>query len=162
MPTGFTAVDAVVWDDTAHISSGHETTPIRFAHSVRAGALKAGPFDDFGGVIAGHSPGRTRQAGLDSRSFVSGGREWHFFAESKDKSHDGPICRMRHYCGQLDDWLGPYLSGLTTLDRVTRLDLTQPLHALLSWEQSAPTRTVGPHPSDSPKRIECSRGIRDA
>jgi len=58
----------------------------------------------------------------------------------------------------LDGWLGPYLSGLMTLERVTRLDLTQPLHALLSWEQSrqlerwAPTHLTVP--SGSNVRVE--------
>ena len=58
----------------------------------------------------------------------------------------------------LDDWLAPYLSGLTTLDRVTRLDLAQPLHALLSWEQQrrleqwAPTHLTVP--SGSNVRVE--------
>ncbi len=45
----------------------------------------------------------------------------------------------------LGEWLGPYLSGITTLDRVKRLDLAPPLHALLTWdlkrrlERMAPT-----------------------
>ena len=58
----------------------------------------------------------------------------------------------------LDDWLGPYLAGLTTLDRVTRLDLTQPLHALLSWEQSRQLERLAPThltvPSGSNVRVE--------
>jgi ATP-dependent helicase HrpB len=50
----------------------------------------------------------------------------------------------------LGDWLGPYISGMTTLERVQRLDLTQPLQALLSWQQQrgldrlAPTHVVVP------------------
>ena len=50
----------------------------------------------------------------------------------------------------LDRWLGPFLDGLTTLDRVKRLDLIPPLHALLTWEQQrqldrdAPTHVTVP------------------
>jgi ATP-dependent helicase HrpB len=58
----------------------------------------------------------------------------------------------------LDDWLGPYLSGLTTLDRVTQLDLSQPLHALLSWEQQRQLERLAPThlsvPSGSNVRVE--------
>ncbi|MGQ0554421.1 MAG: ATP-dependent helicase HrpB [Nitrospiraceae bacterium] len=50
----------------------------------------------------------------------------------------------------VDQWLGPYLAGITTLDRVKRLDLTVPLHALLTREQQrrldrmAPTHITVP------------------
>jgi ATP-dependent helicase HrpB len=58
----------------------------------------------------------------------------------------------------LDNWLGPYLSGVTTLDRAMRLDLTQPLHTLLTWEQQrrlerwAPTHLTVP--SGSTVRVD--------
>lgn len=56
----------------------------------------------------------------------------------------------------LDQWLGPYLTGMTTLDRVKRLDLTAPLHALLTHEQLrrldrlAPTHIIVPSGSRLP------------
>ncbi|MBX3329652.1 MAG: ATP-dependent helicase HrpB [Nitrospira sp.] len=56
----------------------------------------------------------------------------------------------------LDQWLGPYLTGITTLDRVKRLDLTAPLHALLTHEQQrrldrlAPTHITVPSGSCLP------------
>ena len=55
-----------------------------------------------------------------------------------------------------DQWLGPYLTGMTTLDRVKRLDLTTPLHALLTHEQQrrldrlAPTHITVPSGSRLP------------
>lgn len=58
----------------------------------------------------------------------------------------------------VDTWLGPYLTGITTLDRVKRLDLAPPLHALLTHEQHrhldrlAPTHVVVP--SGSRLRID--------
>ena len=56
----------------------------------------------------------------------------------------------------LDQWLGPYLTGITTLERVKRLDLTIPLHALLTHEQwrlldrLAPTHVTVPSGSRLP------------
>ena len=56
----------------------------------------------------------------------------------------------------VDQWLGPYLTGITTLDRVRRLDLTAPLHALLTHEQLrrldrlAPTHMTVPSGSRLP------------
>ena len=35
----------------------------------------------------------------------------------------------------LEQWLGPYLTGITTLDRVKRVDLTGPLYTLLTHDQ---------------------------
>ncbi|MBS0182988.1 MAG: ATP-dependent helicase HrpB [Nitrospira sp.] len=60
----------------------------------------------------------------------------------------------------LDRWLGPYLTGITTLDRVKRLDLTTPLHALLTHEQLrrldrlAPTHITVPSGSRLPLDYE--------
>ena len=65
----------------------------------------------------------------------------------------------------LDDWLGPYLTGVTTLDRVAQLDLTQPLHALLSWEQQrqlerwAPTHLTVPSGSQTGLKVNFSPPI---
>jgi ATP-dependent helicase HrpB len=60
----------------------------------------------------------------------------------------------------LDQWLGPYLTGITTLDRVKRLDLTAPLHAILTHEQQrrldrlAPTHIIVPSGSSVPLDYE--------
>ncbi len=54
----------------------------------------------------------------------------------------------------LEDWLGPYLDGVTTLDQVKRLDLSTALHAGLSWdeqrrlERQAPTHLTVPSGSN--------------
>ncbi len=62
----------------------------------------------------------------------------------------------------VDQWLGPYLIGITTLDRVKRLDLTAPLHALLTHEQLrrldrlAPTHITVPSGSRLPIDYEQS------
>jgi ATP-dependent helicase HrpB len=58
----------------------------------------------------------------------------------------------------LDRWLGPYLAGMTTLDRVKRFDVTVPLHALITREQHRRLDRVAPThitvPSGSRLRID--------
>lgn len=60
----------------------------------------------------------------------------------------------------LDRWLGPYLTGITTLDDVKRMDLTTALHALLTHDQLrrldrlAPTHIVVPSGSRLPLDYE--------
>jgi ATP-dependent helicase HrpB len=58
----------------------------------------------------------------------------------------------------VDQWLGPYLDGITTLDRVTRMDLATPLYALLTWEQRQQLDRLAPThltvPSGSHVRLD--------
>ena len=55
-----------------------------------------------------------------------------------------------------EEWLGPYVTGLTRLDQVRRMDLKKPLHALLTWKQQkelehqAPTHLTVPTGSKIP------------
>ena len=44
----------------------------------------------------------------------------------------------------IEQWLGPYLDGLTTLDRVKRMDLATPLRSLLTWEQQQTLDRLAP------------------
>jgi ATP-dependent helicase HrpB len=63
---------------------------------------------------------------------------------------DWPDLSDKALLATLDQWLGPYVTGITTLDRVKRFDLTVPLHALLTREQQrrldrmAPTHITVP------------------
>ena len=65
-----------------------------------------------------------------------------------------PDLSDEHLLQTLDQWLGPYLQGITTLDRVKRMPLDQPLHALLNWdlqrqlERLAPTHLTVPSGSN--------------
>jgi ATP-dependent helicase HrpB len=103
-----------------------------------------------------------RRAGLDRLAWTPELRQWRarvaFLCRIKGQESGWPDLSDEALLRTLDDWLAPYLSGLTTLDRVTRIDLTQPLHALLSWEQSrqlerwAPTHLTVP--SGSSVRVE--------
>ena len=54
----------------------------------------------------------------------------------------------------LDDWLGPYLDGITRRDHLTRLDLSAILKNLLGWEQGRRLE------EDAPTHLEVPSGSR--
>jgi ATP-dependent helicase HrpB len=58
----------------------------------------------------------------------------------------------------LDEWLGPYVAGMTTLERVQRMDLTQPLQAMLTRAQQQELNRLAPThiavPSGSQIRLD--------
>jgi ATP-dependent helicase HrpB len=103
-----------------------------------------------------------RRAGLDRLAWSPELRQWRarvaFLRKVEGQESRWPNLSDEALLQTLDDWLGPYLTGLTTFDRVTRLDLTQPLHALLSWEQLRQLERLAPThltvPSGSNVRVE--------
>ena len=102
------------------------------------------------------------QAGLESLSFTNELQKWRarvMWVRHIEGSHsDWPDLSNEALLMTLGTWLSPYLAGITTLDRVKRLDLTPPLHGLLTYEQQrrldqlAPTHLVVP--SGSRLRID--------
>jgi ATP-dependent helicase HrpB len=150
-------VDEVGWDNTTHIVQA--TRQRRFGSLVLAeqGLSKPDPSLISAALLQG-----IRQAGLDKLAWTPELRQWRarvtFLRRIEGQESRWPDLSDEALLRTLDDWLAPYLSGMTTLDRVTRLDLTQPLHALLSWEQSrqlerwAPTHLTVP--SGSTVRME--------
>jgi ATP-dependent helicase HrpB len=103
-----------------------------------------------------------RQTGLAALAWTPELQQWRarvqFLRRIEGTGSQWPDLSDETLLRTLDQWLGPYLNGLTTLERVTRLDLSQPLHALLSWDQQrrldrqAPTHLTVP--SGSNIRIE--------
>ena len=150
-------VDEVLWDDAAQIVRA--TRQRRFGSLIltEQGLSKPDPSMISAALLQG-----IRQVGLDTLAWTLELRQWRarvaFLRRIEGPESRWPDLSDDALRQTLDDWLSPYLSGLTTLDRVTRLDLTQPLHALLSWEQSrqlerwAPTHLTVP--SGSNVRVE--------
>jgi len=103
-----------------------------------------------------------QQAGLESLSFTHELQQWRarvMWVRHIEGAHsDWPDLSYEALLTTLGTWLSPYLAGITTLDRVKRLDLTPPLHSLLTYEQHrrldqlAPTHLVVP--SGSRLRID--------
>jgi ATP-dependent helicase HrpB len=150
-------VDEVVWDNTAHMVQA--TRQRRFGSLILSeqGLSRPDPSLISAALLQG-----IRLAGLDKLAWTPELRQWRarvtFLHRIEGVESQWPDLSDDALLHRLDDCLGPYLSGLTTLDRVTRLDLTQPLHTLLSWEQSrqlerwAPTHLTVP--SGSNVRVE--------
>ena len=78
--------------------------------------------------------------------------------EGKGANLTWPDLSDERLLNTLEDWLGPYLHGITTLERVQRMDLTQPLHALLTWNQQRDLDRLAPShltvPSGSTIRLD--------
>jgi ATP-dependent helicase HrpB len=150
-------VDEVSWDDTAQVVRATRQRRLGQLILSEQGLSKPDPSLISKALIQG-----IRGAGLDRLAWNPELRQWRarvaFLRRTEGQESRWPDLSDEALLHTLDDWLGPYLSGLTTLDRVTRLDLTQPLHALLSWEQSrqlqhwAPTHLTVP--SGSNVRVE--------
>ena len=150
-------VDDVLWDDTAQEVRATRQRRLGSLILSEQGLSKPDPSMLSTALLQG-----IRRAGLDRLAWTPELRQWRarvtFVRRSEGQESGWPDLSDEALLRTLDDWLAPYLAGLTTLDRVARLDLTQPLHALLSWEQSrqlerwAPTHLTVP--SGSNVRVE--------
>jgi ATP-dependent helicase HrpB len=102
------------------------------------------------------------QAGLESLSFTNELQKWRarvmWVRHIEGPHSDWPDLSNEALLTTLGTWLSPYLAGITTLDRVKRLDLTPPLHGLLTYEQHRRLDQLAPThlavPSGSRLRID--------
>jgi ATP-dependent helicase HrpB len=150
-------VDEVSWDDTAQTVQATSHRRLGSLILSEQGLSKPDPSMISMALVQG-----IRRAGLGRLAWTPELRQWRarvgFLRRIEGQESRWPDLSDEALLQTLDGWLAPYLSGLTTLDRVTRLDLTQPLHALLSWEQTrqlekwAPTHLTVP--SGSNVRVE--------
>lgn len=150
-------VDDVLWDETAQMVRATRQRRLGSLILSEQGLSKPDPSMMTTALLQG-----IHRAGLDRLAWPPELRQWRarvtFLRKIEGQESRWPDLSDEALLRTLDDWLGPYLSGLTTLDRVTRLDLTQPLHSLLSWEQArqlerwAPTHLIVP--SGSNVRVE--------
>jgi ATP-dependent helicase HrpB len=150
-------IDEVLWDNA--------TQAVRATRQRRLGSLilseQGLPKPDPSLLTTALLEG-IRRTGLDRLAWTTELRQWRarvaFLRRIKGQESRWPDLSDEALLSTLGDWLGPFVSGLTTLERVTRLDLTQPLHALLPWEQQrelerwAPTHLTVP--SGSNVRVE--------
>jgi ATP-dependent helicase HrpB len=107
-----------------------------------------------------------RQAGLEVLPITRLLRQWRarvmWLRRIDDARSEWPDLSDEALLRTLEQWLGPYLIGITTLERVKRLDLAVPLYALLTHEQQrrldrmAPTHITVPSGSRLPIDYEQS------
>jgi ATP-dependent helicase HrpB len=103
-----------------------------------------------------------RQSGLAALSWTPELQQWRARVQLLRRA-DGSESRWPDLSDEallhtINQWLGPYLTGITTLDRVKRMDLATPLHALLTWEQRQQLDRLAPThltvPSGSHVRLD--------
>jgi ATP-dependent RNA helicase HrpB len=149
--------EAVAWDDRAKA--------VLASRQQRLGALvlseQALSKPDPSTIVTALLQG-VRQAGLAALAWTPELQRWRARVQflRRVEGHDAtwPDLSDEALLQTLDQWLGPYLEGITTLDRVKRLDLSTPLHATLTWEQQRQLERQAPThltvPSGSHVRLE--------
>ena len=149
--------EAVTWDE--------RTKSVRASRQRRLGALvlseQALPKPDPSLMAAALLDG-VREAGLATLAWTPELQQWRtrvqFLRRMEGPDSAWPDVSDETLLRTLDEWLAPYLNGITTLERVQRLDLAQPLYALLTWEQQRDLDRLAPThltvPSGSKIRIE--------
>jgi ATP-dependent helicase HrpB len=150
-------MDEVSWDDKAQVVQATRQRRLGSLILSKQGLSKPDPAR----ITTALSQG-LRRAGLDKLAWTPELRQWRarvaFLRKIEGQESRWPDLSDEVLLQTLDEWLGPYLSGLTTLDRVTRLDLSQPLYALLSWDQQRKLERLAPThltvPSGSNVRVE--------
>lgn len=150
-------MDEVLWDDALQMVRATRQRRLGSLILSEQGLSKPDPARIAATLLQG-----IRRAGLDRLAWTPELRQWRarvaFLRRIDGQESRWPDLSDEALLRTLDDWLSPYLSGITTFDRVMRLDLSQPLHALLPWEQQhqlerwAPTHLTVP--SGSNVRVE--------
>ena len=149
--------DAVVWDQ--------RTKSVRASRQRRLGALvltEQALSNPDPSLIVGALLDGVRQAGVASLAWTPELQQWRarvrFLTRAAGAGSAWPDLSDDALLGTLPDWLGPYLNGITTLERVQRFDLTKPLQALLSRDQQRDLDRLAPThlsvPSGSRIRID--------
>lgn len=142
-------IDFVLWDDGQHKVLAQkerrlgelilDTRPIRTPDSsLILSALLSG----------------IREKGIECLRWTPELRQWQarvkFLEGVEEGKTDWPDLSNATLLQRLDEWLGPFIQGITRLDQVQRIDLTRPLQSLLSWhlqkrlDHLAPTHLVVP------------------
>ena len=101
-----------------------------------------------------------RQHGIACLPWTKEVRNWqarvNLMRNVSGEDSDWPELNDQHLHNTLEEWLGPYVSGVFRLDQLKRIDLRKILHALLTWNQQreldelAPTHVTVPTGSRIP------------
>lgn len=149
--------EAVVWDD--------QTASVRASRQRRLGTLvlseqalsQPPPALIIEALLDG-----VRRAGVDSLAWTPELRQWRarvgFLRRLEGPDSSWPDLSDAALLHSLERWLNTAQHGMTTLERVQRVDLTQPLQSLLTWEQRRDLDRLAPThltvPSGSNIRID--------
>jgi ATP-dependent helicase HrpB len=149
--------EAVAWDD--------QTASVRASRQRRLGSLvlseqalsKPDPDLVVGALLNG-----VRQTGVETLAWTPELHQWRarvgFLKRIEGQDSTWPDLSDTGLLQSLERWLGPYLNGMTTLERVQRVNLMQPLQSLLTWEQRRDLDRLAPThftvPSGSTIRVD--------
>ncbi|MBM4127553.1 MAG: ATP-dependent helicase HrpB [Nitrospira sp.] len=150
-------VEAVVWDEQA--------ASVRASRQRRLGSLvlsEEGLSRPNPAMITAALLDGVRRAGVDTLAWTAELRQWRarvqFLRRIDGLDPSWPDLSDAGLLQSLEEWLGSNLHGMTTLDRVQRVDLTHPLQSLLTREQRRDLDRLAPThytvPSGSNIRIE--------
>jgi ATP-dependent helicase HrpB len=134
--------ETVLWDE--------RTSAVRSSRQRRLGALvlseealsKPDPTLIAAALLKG-----VRQAGLHTLAWTPELQDWRTrvrFLRRLQGETAWPDVSDEHLSATLEEWLGPYVVGMTALDRIQRMDLTQPLQGLLSRAQQQELNRLAP------------------
>jgi ATP-dependent RNA helicase HrpB len=149
--------EAVAWDERAGV--------VRASRQRRLGALllsdEALSKPDPSLVVAALVDG-IRRAGLDQLTWSPDLQEWRrrvlLLRRLDGASNTWPDVSDEGLLQTLEQWLAPAIHGMTTLERVKRMDLTPRIHALLSPAQHRALNRLAPThvavPSGSSIRVD--------
>ena len=127
----------VRWDDAQQIVVARREE--RFGELVFDGAMLPNPDADalHSAMLEG-----IRRMGMESLPWTPAAREWQArvlslrqWCTGDDRGDDWPDVSDAALQASLEDWLGPYLDGITRRAHLTRLDLLEILKARLDWKQ---------------------------
>jgi len=104
------------------------------------------------------------QAGLQTLHFTPELTQWltriAWLKQLEGLDSEWPDLSEETLLQTLGTWLGPFVSGMTTLNPVTRMDMSTPLHAMLTYEQHTRLDQLAPThitvPSGSRLRLDYS------
>lgn len=160
VPIGFDEIDTFCTDqmtDVSFVEWDERAQTVRARRQRQLGALvlrdQPLPHPDPALVSAALLKG-VRQTGLPCLPWTKELRQWRarvgFLRRVDGPASDWPDVSEEALLAHLENWLGPFLTGLTRLDQVQRVDLGRALQALLTREQQrrldrlAPTHLTVP------------------
>ncbi|GAB1722985.1 MAG: ATP-dependent RNA helicase HrpB [Nitrospira sp.] len=152
------SVDLLEWDDRSE--------SVRARRQRRFGQLiledRAAHEPDQAQVTAALLTG-LRRAGLAALPWTKEQQQWRARAAFLHRVDPAwPDLSNDSLTKNLEQWLGPFLSGLTSLAQLRRIDLQAPLDSLLTWQQRQELLRLAPThitvPSGSHVRLDYEHG----
>ena len=152
------SVDLLEWDDRSE--------SVRARRQRRFGQLiledRAAHEPDQAQVTAALLTG-LRRAGLAALPWTKEQQQWRARAAFLHRVDPAwPDLSNESLTKNLEQWLGPFLSGLTSLAQLRRIDLQAPLDSLLTWQQRQELLRLAPThitvPSGSHVRLDYEQG----